>query len=250
MKKTKGFERFLSRINYFSEDLELVSVIYNSREMLKGDDTIFANVTDKTPTLQKRLNSVGSRQLVTEHLQHTVYTSYIKDLYEEVDEYFLYLVTAGIQSLSNKEQIISYVDKDFSPAEILKLNDYKSIMSFVAYRIVKSLDAERSTIAKINKINKMLNLNVSKDVIQGALPYLEVRHIFVHSDGKPDKGFKYLDVFHLDRKRRIKLTDTDIANAREKITNLVKAFDEAMTRRKLFPKTEYNIVHYNKPINK
>ena len=79
---SKGFRRFKSRIEYFQDDLELVTLlsVKENFEHLKSEEGIFVGVNKQHPNLSRRTNNVNSRNLVVAHLRKTVYVAYIKEV--------------------------------------------------------------------------------------------------------------------------------------------------------------------------
>ena len=106
-------------------------------------------------------------------------------------------------------------------------------------QIFQQLENERSTITLISKIKNKLGLNIPQDSIDAALPYLEVRHVFVHSDGKPCEEFKrkYPEI-KLDQSQRILLNSSFAKDAYEKIKKLILEIDNEMMTKNYFSATE------------
>ena len=98
----------------------------------------------------------------------------------------------------------------------------------IAEDIIQALESERSTKTLITKICNKIDLSVNKSKIEEALPYLELRHKLVHTDGKADDDFiSSYPMFTYDEKKYITLNYSVILNAKEKITGLVLEMDEA-----------------------
>ena len=52
MKRTKGFVKFHSRVEYFSTDIELADLVVKNIQLLKGENVIFK---DLKPTISPNL---------------------------------------------------------------------------------------------------------------------------------------------------------------------------------------------------
>ena len=77
------------------------------------------------------------------------------------------------------------------------------------------------------------------DTINDALPYLELRHIFVHSDGKPSTEFtaKY-PFFDIDHNGRVVLDINLVREAFVKVKTLLSSFDLAIITKGFVPHDE------------
>lgn len=240
-KTSKGFRRFKSRIEYFQEDLESVAVILKNKEILAGDNSIFKNVSKSNqPKLYKRQNSSNSREVVLRHLQNTMFVSFIKEMYEEVLIYCAYATDCAAQTSPNAQRLVGEQNFNFTANDILSKKDRKEIVSFVIEKIFRGIENKKDTLLLVSALNDRLNLGVNNDTIMNAMPYLEARHKFIHSDGLADN--KYKDMYpniELTGEGYIKLNTTVIQKATTAITKLVCEYEEAMTKNKLFQNEEY-----------
>lgn len=238
---SKGFQRFNNRLVKFREDGELAEILLLNKELIKGTDSIFKGVNeDNHPLMSNRQNSAGSRGLVAKHLISTIYVAIIKELYEEVTEYLRYILKQGALNGADTQHLIGENSTiNLKANDILALPTKKDITGLIMDNVFRSLERERSTIKLISRINDRLGLNVSEEVIREALPYLDARHIFVHSDGKPDEEFmeKYPDI-ELDRKGKIELNATFISNAYNSVCDMLHRFDDAMIDRNYISASE------------
>ena len=92
----------------------------------------------------------------------------------------------------------------------------------------------------IKKTIKKLDLEVDLNIVEQAIPYLEIRHIYVHSDGVPKQEFleKY-PYIKLDKKGRIGLSRDLLQKTRTKITTLLQCIDNSMIAKGFMPVEEY-----------
>ena len=70
----------------------------------------------------------------------------------------------------------------------------------------------------ISDVNKKLNLKVSDDIINRTLPYLNIRHSFVHQNGIVDNKFKLKYPYLNYKGNKIELTQEIIAYRVQKRT--------------------------------
>lgn len=239
--KSKGYRRFKSRIEYFQEDMETVSVFLKNKELLSDDEKIFKSVTENgQPRLFKRQSTAGSRRNVIGHLQNTLFVSIIKELYEEVLLYCAYATDCAAQTSTEANRLVGAQNITFTANEILSQNDRKSIISLVIAKIFRGLENKKDTLLLVSALNERLNLGVSEDTISNALPYLEARHKFIHADGLADEKYKAdFPEVELDRNGYIKLNSTIIQKAIAVIKRLVNEYEERMNSNGLFPPEEF-----------
>ena len=86
---TKPFYAFKMRIDKFDDDIEFIDVLRDSVKngdlSPQGGNLVFSRVQEDRHThLARRNNSDHSRKLVVNHLRKSVYSSYVKDIYEEL----------------------------------------------------------------------------------------------------------------------------------------------------------------------
>lgn len=229
---SKGFKRFTDRLNYFRIDKEVVNVLYSHRENLADHDKIFLGVNEADyPLLNVRLSTEQSRIIVTKHLQHTVFVSFIKELYEEVTEYIRYILKEAALNGADTNRLIGEHNVNMKANEILSKGTKKDIVEYIMNSVFQQLENERSTLELIKKIKSKLGLTINQSMIDDALPYLELRHVFVHSDGKPNADFKVkYPLFRYDQKHKVKLTNEVLNNAYEKVSKLLEKMDKEMIR--------------------
>lgn len=237
---SKGYKRFTDRLRYFRTDNEVAEIIVSNKELLKGDDTIFVSVKEAHhPNLFKRQNNANSRALVVQHLRKTIYVAFVKDMYEEVTEYIRYILKEAAINGADPNRLVGEHNISMKANEILSKSNKREIISIIMEQIFQQLENERSTINLIPKINRKLGLDISQDLIDNALPYLETRHVFVHSDGKPGEDFKrrYPNI-KIDQSKRINLNSTFAKEAYQKIKKLILAIDNAMMEKNYFSASE------------
>lgn len=241
MSKSKGYQRFYDRLDNFLTDCETAEAYFLNREEIKGEGSyIFDKISKPDFTkLTNRKNSEGSRTIVSVHIRHTVLVSFIKELYEEVTEYFKYILKQGAENGADSSRIIGEHTVSFKANEILGKSSFDEIVEMVISHVFQNLENERSTINLVTKVNNKLGLGVNATEINDALPYLELRHIFVHSDGKPSSDFraKY-PFFKRDSKKRIELDINLARQAFEKVNKLLNSFDQGMISKQFLKQEE------------
>lgn len=225
--------RFQNRVLAFEEDIELVDILCNAQKkhkLLPADGKLFEFIdSQKHTALGARKVTDASQRIVVTHLRSTVYASYIKDIYEELTAYLKSLLyeAAVLSKEENKaKRLLGEHKVSFSAAEILQYRDLDELIIKISEEIIQALENERSTKELISKICKKIDLPIETKKINDALPYLELRHKFVHADGKIDSKFKSsYPMFKYDADDYIKLNAQVIYNAKKYISELVLAID-------------------------
>lgn len=240
MIKSKGYLRFINRINYFDIDLELINMVILNQKMLAGKNKIFANIDPSNfPKLDLRKNNSGSRKIILEHLRNTLYVSYIKEIYEEFSEYLKYAVTCASKSKTlDINRFVGSNNIQISAIDLIQDGNWNKIASRISLAIFRQLENEKSTMNLIKKINTKLNLKIEDGLIAAALPYLDMRHSFVHQNGEVDEEFKTKYPQLQYKKKKIFLNPDVIKSAKDAITNLAQEFDKKMIENAFFAKTD------------
>ena len=242
--KTKALVRFSNRAAHLDVDIELADIIKNSVDagMLNpsGNHKIFEMAfPDKHPRLAVRARTATSRRLAVDHLKSTLFEAYLKNIYEDTSLYFLEILTAAARNGLDPNRLIGEHKVSFEANDVLRAGNWNNVVSMVAKSVFRKLENERSTKGLIEKMNTKLNLGIPQALIDSALPFLEIRHLLVHADGKADQAFcKAYPAFHAIPGRRIKLNYMLINDARYHINGLINSFDEKIVTNSVVGATE------------
>lgn len=228
---TKHYQTFTNRLLHLNADLELVDIIdsaMKSGALTTCDEKLFdALDEDKHVVLSNRTASAHNRQIAINHLRQSVYSSYIKDLYEEVTDYLhSALAEAATQAQVDPGRFIGEHRVEVQVPDVLQAGKLQVLIEDIVAKMFRKLENERSTTSLINKSCSKLGLNVDQAIRDKAIYYLEIRHQLVHADGKADALFKanhpdlaYTSDDYIDL--RFKL----IKNIREAVEAFIEEFD-------------------------
>ncbi len=99
--------------------------------------------------------------------------------------------------------------------------------------------------------SEKLNLGVDNAIVESALPYLDLRHILVHRDGRIDRDFAARHPqLGLNEGDDFSLSHSDIVRARDAILTLVSHFDERIIHTgSILPEDQQPNCRTNKLIN-
>lgn len=229
--KTKYLIKFLSNSAHLDADLEFVDILKvavreGALKVMKSDYLFDYVEKEKHKKLANRASTDHSRKLVVNHLKSSIRAAFIKGLYEAASVYFQDILKAVVKKGINNDRILGEHNKNFSCKEIIELGSYSKIQDAIAIAIYRQLENERSTKALIEKMVKKLDLTVSAELINSALPYFEIRHKLVHAEGKADKKFclSFPDI-EAEEDKPIHLSFKIISAAKDTIFKLIKEFD-------------------------
>ena len=153
---SKAKHAFNERFYRFDEDLELVDYLSNQIRsgVLSPKESLFTGDISKYERLTKRSQNTTpnafkkNREALSTHLKKTLYSSYIKDSYEEVTDYIkVILGNAAVSKTVDVKRFIGNHSKiSLSGAEILELGDFTKLTHSLIDKIFQSLEGERSTL--------------------------------------------------------------------------------------------------------
>lgn len=229
--RSKAFHAFTQKLSYFDDDLELMDVLHKA--VVSGDLTdnesqyVLKHVKPAEHThISRRKNSNGSRKNIINHIRATLYSSYVKDIYEEVTHYLRTVLTQASKNGINSSRLIGEHSFKIDAKTVLELGDWNHVCQMITESVFQSLEAEKSTLKLLEKMASKLALNINKDLIEDALPYLEARHFLVHTDGKVTQ--EYIDKYsHIQIKDGyVWLNFSFIKALRESVIALVTNYDK------------------------
>lgn len=239
--QSKGHLRLVNRLNDFMCDYEFAHIIYRNRNIITDKKGSFKYLdASRHPVLSGYKSSQQARTIIANHLRSTIAVSFIKEVYEEVTEYIHYILKMGAMSGQIKpERISDNVKVSITANQILSTKSHEEVITLVTKEIYQQLESERSTKELIKKTISRLGLNVNEALIERALKYLDMRHIFVHEDGKPNKQYKhdYPDI-KLNPKGRIKMAEINLHDVCDDIKALIDAIDSEMISKGLIIEQE------------
>lgn len=230
--RTKAYHAFEQKLIYFDDDIDLIEVIRIS--VSKGDlssaESMHALLRinpDKHKHIARRKNSDGSRKALINHLRQTLYSSYVKDVYEEATHYLRTILEKSAENGFDAGRLIGEHSGKFDAKAILAAGTWEAVARLITDSVFQTLESEKSTLKLFEKMSSKLALDIDEELIKKALPYLEVRHYLVHADGLLPKQFaKDNPNISVDKKDHIQLDYKFICGLRESVRRLIKEFDE------------------------
>ncbi|MCA8252304.1 hypothetical protein LGM89_03400 [Burkholderia sp. AU31624] len=243
-KKTKYLHKFLSRADHFFADIELADVFAISSAsgvLSQNNDAHLFDSVDPTqhPTLARRKNNDHNRRLAVRHLKASLCSGFIKDLYEDFNEYMQDILEAAARNGINPKRLVGNHKVNIEANDLLAAGNWDSIVHMIARSIFRKLEEERNTKSLILAMDAKLDLGIDHSILNTALPYFELRHLLVHHDGIADADFCVrFPSFGASVGNKISVEFTMTSAARSAIIELAKHFDSKVMQHQLILKTE------------
>lgn len=235
MSKSKHYITFTNKMLHFDADLELVSILSDSyARQCKDLTTLFPDSNNnKYKTLSSQKVCTQNRNIAIGHLANTVYSSYIKDLYEELSIYLHSVVKEAYAEakVDPKRLVGSQAASSMKYGDILTLLQQGTLADEIIDNIFQSLESEQSDSKLIKQIKDRLGIEIESEIVANAVLYMDIRHKLVHSDAYVDNKWKASHVFltyRKDKKRTYFVLDYKVvSDAKSSIIKLVDAIDHA-----------------------
>lgn len=191
---TKALHRFIQRVEYYGADLELCDLLVRKFFAVGNSDASVAEALGSTnerhPYLGRRVNARKSRVICGSHLKQTLHVAFIKDLFEDFSAYLAETMTKAALKGIDPARFIGDVRLDIHAAEILGAGNWEATVRLISDAIFRKLENERNTRDLIRKASVRLGLQIDQATLDGAMPYLDARHILVHRDGVTDPQYR------------------------------------------------------------
>lgn len=235
--KTKFLSKFLARMANFDTDVEMVDIfkiaIHRGALSTEGAEFIFDSVNEiQHPRLAARECTLNGRKKAVNHLKSTIAAAYLKDIYEDLTEYLSAVLKAAALNGLDPGRLVGESKLNFLASDLLKAGSWDGVVEMVSKSIFRTLEGERSTKELLQKMNLRLNLGVTQGAIDSALPYLDLRHLLVHSDGVADANFcKCYPALGATQGKKIDVDYELLQSAKKAIVSLVTQFDRKVVQK-------------------
>lgn len=193
---TKAYRRFEQRIQDYEGDLELCDLLVQKfiSSSNSGDTIPIAQgrTDEQYPRLATRENKKRSRNICGAHLKNTLYSSFIKDLYEDFSEYISTIMSqAAAKGITPADRFTDGIkDLKVNINDVLSSGDWDSAVRVISDTVFRGLERLRNTRKLIEQASTRLGFSIETSILDDAMPYLDARHIFVHRDGKTDDKYR------------------------------------------------------------
>jgi hypothetical protein len=237
MAETKTHQKFRNKVEHLEMYLEAMDAAAKMAFNYLGRQESAGKTIDQALPLDcskySKLNRPSSnRALVYSFCRSRNARSSIVDLYNYFTEYMRGILgelydkePLKIVGKSNKVMNLTY-------AEIVKIGNFEDIKNKMILEVFRNIENERSTIKLIDKIINGTEVNISEADKNAVLPYLEMRHLYIHNNSKVDGAFESNWGAQFGLRKGDKLP-TDFLTANAAITAaiaFVKKLDEEFLR--------------------
>ncbi len=226
--KTKAYIRFLNAIANYDCDIELMDILKKytrNDEILKA---VFASANSRQhPKFTCLRSSQSEMSKRMNHLENVLYDSMIKIYYESVIAYLHDILSEAMLQPVDAVTLVGSENEKFTSIDILKMGSFEEIRRRLAATIFRKIENKRNTLLLLTELNQRLGLKVDDNVMNKALPYLEMRHLIVHNNSIADEVFcNAYPEFRFHVNQEIEINYRFIRRAKDTICTMIKQFDE------------------------
>lgn len=189
-----SFQTFRSEVQYLKQHLQVIdaSLSYTARYL--------GRYNEKADEISKALGDTNGKydtlnHPVSENLRIFNYTRSknaefsIIELYNAFSVYMKSILTEMYKY--NPLQIVGKAtgNPNFTYVELVNFGSYDNIKTEMVNKVFRKLEDERSTTKLLDKIMCHTRIQIPDTLRTNALMYLEMRHLFIHNNGKADDHF-------------------------------------------------------------
>ena len=155
--------------------------------------------------------------------------------YEETMLYLQEALSFAIKNGLDFNRIMGTDHQEYSSKTIIAAGSWNNIVKMISHDIFRKLEGKRNTLHLLKELNTKLGLSVSKKTIDNVMPFLEMRHLIVHNDGKADSVFcNRFPSFSFIQGKKMCIDFLMVTNARKAIIAFVDDFDSKAVKAKIF----------------
>lgn len=241
MPESKSLQRFRSRIEHLEQHMQAVDVcialaLATTKANPKGAKTILGALNMSRAKYKRLEQPVGEGQRVFNFSKSQSFEHSLIALYRYFGEYLRNI----LEEMYNKDPLavvgkVTGTSMQFH--ELVSLGNYESIVTKMIDTTFRRLEDERSTTKLLDKIIGHTKVNIVAAVREEALRYLELRHLFIHNNGRCDAIYEKSHGKHLKVKDGEDLpTDFKTTSAAmSAVMNLVKSIDHELLHGRFIP---------------
>lgn len=251
--ESKSFQLLRSRVEYLRQHLELLdAALTHTDNQLKLDCLGTKQVSEvlnvpnhsslNHPTTERKRLIRYSRSKNAEYSIIELYKYFTEYLRNILGEMYQENPQKMIGSLTGNREAIS-----LTAYKIVELGSYEKISEYIVSEVFRRLENEKSTPKLLSKILDYADITIEQSVKDNALMYLEMRHLYIHNNGKADAKFKskYDDIIKLNRNGKLPSTYTTTNAAIASIYELCQEIDSSLIEKQVL--CVNNVLCVNKP---
>ncbi len=240
MAESRTHQRFRSRAQNLEMYLEAMDAAARVTSNLLGHaQNIKKNIDEALPidcSNYSRLNHPAKKRArIYNYCRAKNSHSAIVEIYGYFSEYMRDILKEIYQK--DPMQVVGKSQKllNMTFADLAKLNSLSDLHERMVEDVFRSLENERSTIKLIDKILAGTGVNLSDADKSLVLPYLEMRHLIIHNNGKVDSEFegKYGAALKMKAGEKVPSVFPNAEAAIKSVRVFIKKIDAELIRMKL-----------------
>lgn len=243
MAETKSFQRYRGRIEHLEQHMQAVDVCISlaleaTRKNPSDSKNVLEALGKKHAKYSRLKQPVGegprifnfSKSQSFEHSLIALYRyfgEYLRNILEEMYAKDPLAIVGKVTGSSSSLQF----------HELVSLGSYDAIIKKMIDTTFRRLEDERSTTKLLEKVLNHTKITIDEKIKEEALRYLELRHLFIHNNGRCDAVYEKAHGKHLKVKDGDDLpTDFKTTSAAaQSVTKLLKSIDHELLHGKFVP---------------
>jgi len=233
---SKARVKLLNRIATYDVDIELMDVLNIYTKQPQNKSNLFkCAMSAQHPKLSSIKKPSFEYPRIKNHLKSTLYDSIMVWYYEEAMLYLQEALSFAIKNGLDFNRIMGTDYQEYSSKDIIAAGNWNNIVKKISHDIFRKLERKRNTLLILKELNTKLGLSVSKKTIDNVMPYLEMRHLIVHNDGKADSVFcRRFPSFSFVQGKKMSINFQMVTNAKKAIIAFVDEFDSKAVKARIF----------------
>lgn len=252
-RETKALQRFRERVNNLKQNLDLFDATLRlskstcTKNKTESDITIAEALGTKID-IHKRLDIPNKNKDIERTFasaRKALHEQTIVNLYSFFSDYMRNIIKALIEAKRSEsfwKQFMIDKKNTMQYSDIIEALEKQNLTEKMANHIFRILENKRSTIDLIGEIVKVTKVQIDESLLNEALVYLEIRHLIIHNNSRPDDKFKELlrksgsSIQINPSKNQLILNFALSSKAIEKISTLCECIDDELIEKELVDK--------------
>ena len=240
--ESKSFQTFRSEIQYLKQHLQVIDASLTNSGRWLGKYKL------KTDKITKALGTTDTKHdtlnhPVSDYLRIFNYTRSKNAEFSAIELYNAFSVyMKSILTEMYKCNPIHIVGKatgnpNFTYVDLVSFGNYQAIENEMINRVFRKLEDERSTTKLLDKILSHTSIQIPDELKKNSLMYLEMRHLFIHNNGKADEHFaQTYSVLSVRANNKLPTNFDTVTNAIQTVYELIDFIDKQLIIKNLVSK--------------
>lgn len=200
------------RIEEVAGDSKSLQRLRNRLSMTKAHTMVVNKALVETAARKTPAGKPSRHRSVTNHAIRRNAELAIQLLYPHFTEYIRSLLKEMYRV--RPLDVVGKAQANIRFDEVVHLGSYEAICEHMIDQVFRSLENQRNTKKLLSKILDKTGVDISQQVLQDAMMYLEMRHLIVHNSSLIDEAFeqRYGSLLNVKAGRKLKI---DIGTAKK-----------------------------------